>query len=248
MLDHRELQRPPPLNDINETSPISLFLDFDGTLVEIAPTPDSIFVPARLSVALEALSVRLGNRMALISGRSLEDLAIYMGGSLKVAQAGSHGAARRMADGKPLGQPPESLPEEASAALTAFSAKNGLRYEAKTHGGALHFRENPQLEKIALQFGERVAARHGLAIKTGKCVVELVRKGADKGAAVRAFMEISPFNKTVPVFVGDDVTDEDGFAAAKDLGGFGILVGEARESRATYILASVEEVHQWLDL
>lgn len=169
MLDHRELQRPPPLNDINETSPISLFLDFDGTLVEIAPTPDSIFVPTRLPVALEALSVRLGNRMALISGRSLEDLAIYMGGSLRVAQAGSHGAARRMFDGMPLGQPPESLPEEAIAALTAFSAKNGLRYETKTHGGALHFRENPQLEKIALQFGERVAARHGLAIKTGKC-------------------------------------------------------------------------------
>ena len=69
MLDHRELQRPPSLNDINETSPISLFLDFDGTLVEIAPTPDSIFVPSRLPLALEALSVRLGNRMALISGR-----------------------------------------------------------------------------------------------------------------------------------------------------------------------------------
>ena len=70
MLDHRELQRPPSLNDINETSPISLFLDFDGTLVEIAPTPDSIFVPSRLPLALEALSVRLGNRMALISGPS----------------------------------------------------------------------------------------------------------------------------------------------------------------------------------
>ena len=93
-----------------------------------------------------------------------------------------------------------------------------------------------------------IAAREGLAVKTGKCVVELVHEGADKGGAVRAFMEQPPFAGARPVFIGDDVTDEDGFAGCTQAGGFGVLVGDERETAAEFRLADVDAVYDWLEL
>lgn len=242
------LDPPPALSALLESGPVALFLDFDGTLVEIADQPDGITVPQTLASALEGLSRHLQGRLAVVSGRSLEDLARHLGAELQVAQAGSHGAARRQADGQPLGEPPQGLSEETIAQLEGFAKAEGLRYEAKTHGGALHYRENPEAGEAAHAFAKQLARADGLALKTGKCVVELVQPGADKGSAVRAFMELPHFSGATPIFVGDDVTDEDGFAACETLGGFGVLVGEPRESRARYALATVSETHQWLDL
>jgi trehalose 6-phosphate phosphatase len=147
-----------------------------------------------------------------------------------------------------MGELPQPLAPELVTSLRSFAADNQLRYEAKPHGGALHYRENPDAGDAAQNFAERLAARHGLAMKTGKCVVELVHKGADKGSAVRAFMEQPLFANATPVFLGDDVTDEDGFAVCEELGGFGILVGEPRPSLARFTLASVSQTHQWLGL
>lgn len=241
-------QSPATLSSLRGAGPIALFVDFDGTLVEIATTPDGIVVASDLAAGLERLAASLEGRLALVSGRSLEDIARHLGDGLQVAKAGSHGADRRHSDGSVLGQLPQPLSAETVAALEEFADKNGLRYETKTHGGALHYRENPAAGDVAHGFAQQIARDHGLAIKTGKCVVELVRPGADKGSAVRAFMEQSSFNGALPIFLGDDVTDEDGFAACEELGGFGILVGEPRESRARFILASVSETHQWLGL
>ncbi|WP_394727073.1 trehalose-phosphatase [Altererythrobacter sp. GH1-8] len=242
------LDPPPSLSALQAAGPVALFIDFDGTLVEIASAPDGIDVPGGLPSALERLADSMAGRVAVVSGRSLDDIAKHLGVQMQVAQAGSHGAERRLADGLVLGELPQGLPAEVISTLQDFAAAENLRYEAKTHGGALHYRENPKAGDIAHRFAEEVAARNNLALKTGKCVVELVRKGTNKGAAVRAFMEQPPFAGTMPVFIGDDVTDEDGFSACDELGGFGILVGSPRETRARYGLASVSQTHQWLGL
>ena len=248
MPEQRETLPPPALPSGDQTQSVALFLDFDGTLVEIADQPDAIDVATMLPDALRDLKERMSGRLAIVSGRSIEDLRQYLGASFDVAMAGSHGAARQLANGDPLGDQPKALPGSVVEKLREFAKDNGLRYETKTHGGALHYRENPDAEKAAHQFAETVARENGLTVKTGKCVVELVHNGADKGSAVRAFMQIAPFKGAVPVFVGDDVTDEDGFAAVAKLGGYGVLVGEQRETAARYRLASVAQVHQWLGL
>lgn len=238
------LPSPPALGEIEEPA---VFVDFDGTLVAIAATPDAILVPGDLATRLGALAERLDGRLALISGRATGDLERHLG-SLPFARAGSHGLDRYTADGEELGAPPEPIPAAASDAMRAFAEHPGILYEAKPHGGALHYRAAPELAHEVNELAERLAHDHGLSVKLGKCVTELVRPGADKGAAVRAFMGDADFAGAVPVFVGDDLTDEDGFAAAADLGGFGVLVGDPRPTAATYRLASVTDVHHWLAL
>ena len=133
--------------------------------------------------------------------------------------------------------------------MRAFAAaRPGLEYEAKAFGGALHYRAAPELEDAAIAFAERQALLHGLWLKPGKCVVELVNRGADKGGAVRAFMEEEPFAGALPVFVGDDLTDEDGFRAVGELGGFGVIVGARAGTLARHSLESPAKVLEWLEL
>ncbi|MBO9602475.1 MAG: trehalose-phosphatase [Novosphingobium sp.] len=239
---------PPPLGAIRAKGPVALFLDFDGTLVEIAPTPDAILVPRELAGQLEAMAGRNEGRLALVSGRSVEDVAGHLGPA-SIALAGSHGLERFRADGSALEPRPATLPPGVAEAVRDFVKRRpGLAYEAKSHGAALHYRAAPQLEAAVLAFAEKLAAEHGLAVKRGKCVAELVPRGADKAAAVRAFMGEKAFHGALPIFIGDDVTDEDGFRAATELGGFGIIVGERLSALARYRLATPAEVHQWLEL
>jgi len=241
------LSPPPSLQELCDPGPVALFLDFDGTLVEIAPTPDGIEVPKTLGAGLFELSSRLGDRLALVSGRAIPDLERHLG-PLRVARAGSHGAARELADGSPLGPRAESLPRGVAEALRAFAETCGFALEGKQHGAALHYRTNPALEPEGLSFANELARTHGLEVKRGKCVIELVRPGASKAGAVRAFMEVPPFAGARPVFIGDDITDEDGFVAAEELGGFGILVGDRSPSAARYRLPDPAAVHAWLGL
>jgi trehalose 6-phosphate phosphatase len=239
---------PPPLCAIRAKGPVALFLDFDGTLVDIAPTPDSIMVPEELAERLEAMAERYEGRVALVSGRSAADVTGHIGPA-ELALAGSHGLERFRADGSALEPNAAKLPWGVAAAVCAFAERRpGLAYEAKSHGAALHYRAAPQLEAEAIAFVEKVAAEHGLAVKRGKCVVELVPRGADKATAVYAFMREKSFMGALPIFVGDDATDEDGFRAAAELGGFGIVVGERPSPFARYRLATPAEVHEWLEL
>lgn len=241
------LPPPPPLASLIAGGPIALFLDFDGTLVEIAPAPDAIDVPEGMASSLENLDRRLGHRAALVSGRSLEDIARHLG-QVDIARAGSHGAACQWPDGSWLREEPRGLSEAVIGQLRMFAKDCDLDYEAKTHGGALHFRSNPDLADAALTFATEIAATEGLAVKTGKCVVELVQPGADKGGAVRAFMEQNVFAGSTPWFIGDDVTDEDGFAACHELGGGSILVGSRPGSAAQFSLPDVFSAREWLGL
>jgi trehalose 6-phosphate phosphatase len=226
---------------------LAVFLDFDGTLVEIAETPGAIKVPGSFSARLDLLSDRLGGRLALVSGRGIEDLENHCG-ALAVAVAGSHGADRRMAGGGRHGPSLDPLPPAVIAEIEAFALREVLDLERKPHGAALHSRMAPDKEVIALRFMEALAQRHGLNAKPGKKVVELVHRGADKGRAVDAFMSAPPFIGTQPVFIGDDLTDEDGFAACRRWGGFGIVVGDRPSEQALYRLSGPAAVRQWLQL
>lgn len=241
------LPSPPPLAELLAAGPHSLFLDFDGTLVGIAPKPGDIDVPTDLNARLHRLRDRMEGRLALVSGRALDDLETHLG-EVRIARAGSHGASRFLADGSRLGDAPSGLPEEAVDDLRAYARENALLYETKSHGGALHFRGQPEKADATLAFATDVAARYELDVTSGKGVAELVRPGANKGAALDAFMAVDPFGGSVPIFIGDDVTDEHGMAAAIECAGFGIAVGERKSEAARYHLHDVEAVHNWLNL
>lgn len=237
---------PPCLKSLISGRRVALFLDFDGTLVDIAASPDAVILPQRLCERLERLSQRLGGALALVSGRSIENLQNFLG-PLAVHLAGSHGGDVRAPDGTAL-RNGEPVPAPVAEALSRFAAANGLLYEGKPHGAALHYRARPELEPVACDFAAELAKAHGLATKAGKCVIELVWPGADKGGAVNLLAARAPFAGAMPVFIGDDVTDEDGFAACNRLGGFGIAVGERASAGARYHLATVKDVHTWLEL
>ena len=242
-----KLSVPPSLDRLASDGPIALFLDFDGTLVDIAAEPDAIAVPSRLIDRLRDLDRRLDGRLALISGRSIADLERHLG-PIDIACAGSHGSDCRDAAGKSIGEPARSIPDAAIAAIAEFAARDGIAMEEKTHGRALHYRDRPEDEESLVAFAAQLAAEHDLTVKRGKCVVELVANGADKGTAVETFLASAAFNGAKPFFVGDDVTDEDGFAACAAHGGHGIAVGDRPSRNARYHLASPAEVLNWLNI
>jgi len=242
------LPEPPSLGELARVDRLALFLDFDGTLVDIAPTPDSIIVPEGLASSLQHLSEMLSGRLAIVSGRSIADIQGHLG-DLGFACAGSHGIERMHADGTPAGPPVQPVPGEVSKAMHDFAlAREGLGYEDKFFGAALHFRARPELGGEAIAHAALVAEEAGMSVKHGSCVVEVVRKGAEKSAAVRAFMAEPPFGGSTPVFVGDDLTDEDGFLAAAELDGFGIVVGDRMKTRARYRIGGPQGVRDWLGL
>lgn len=234
---------PPPLPD---PATASLFLDFDGTLVDLAPTPDGVVVDEQLGPLLARLAAAMPGRVAIVSGRSIAQLDGFLAAHLgEIAVAGSHGAERRTpADGHVLPERSAAL-DHAAAELAAYADLEGLLFEAKTLGVTLHFRSHPEREADAVAMAERVAAAHGLHANRGKMMVE-VRLPGDKGGAVRALMEAPAMAGSTPWFLGDDLTDEDGFAAAAALGGAGILVDPPRATKASYRVDGVAQVHAWL--
>jgi trehalose 6-phosphate phosphatase len=224
----------------------ALFLDFDGTLVELAATPDSIRVSPELVPLLERLRRRLDGRLAIVSGRSLADLERHVPLS-GIAFSGSHGLELRLADGTVL---PLSAPiglDDVHERVRRFAGgAEGLLVEEKPAGIALHYRLAPQMAGPAAAFMQGLAEERGWTVQRGSMVVELRPSGATKGDALRAFMTEPKFLAARPVFVGDDLTDEHGFEAAAGLGGAGILVGPERATAARYRLESVAGVAEWL--
>lgn len=223
----------------------SLFLDFDGTLVDFVIDPAAAVVDQRLRTLLRDLSAKLDGRLAILSGRSLDDLTarLDMGG---IAMAGSHGLERRSSDGRVTKAPIPPELATAERAARAFADAHDLLLEAKPAGVALHFRDSRHAEATVDNFARALAQQTGLELQSGKCVRELRVPGADKGDAVRAFMAEPPFIVGSPVVVGDDLTDEHAFIAAAALGGCAILVGEARPTAAQYRLPTVAAALAWL--
>lgn len=226
---------------------LSLFLDFDGTLVDLASRPDGVVVPPSLPPLLIRLSHRLNGRLALISGRGADDVINHLG-PVPIAVAGSHGAEIRFADGRVLSPPrPDALATVLDAFERTARATAGLVVEDKPHGAALHYRTAPDEATRCNALAADLANRFGLKLQTGKMMVEVRSPGADKGGALARLMAEPVFSGGTPVFIGDDDTDEPAFVAADRLGGAGVLVGAMRESAARFVLPGVGAVHEWLE-
>ena len=226
----------------------SLFLDFDGTLVELADRPDGVTVSSELANLLERLALTFGGRLAVVSGRSVAQLEQFFGPlSETLALVGSHGAEVRPS-GSQLVAPdtPEALRDAEHRFSEAFSGNEGVLIEVKTLGVAIHYRLAPSVEAAALRLATNFASKHGLELQRGKMMVEVRSAGHDKGSGIAALMSMPPFQSTVPVFLGDDLTDEPGFQRCAEMGGTGVLVGAARPTAAQYRLPNVRAVHEWL--
>jgi trehalose 6-phosphate phosphatase len=238
-----DIMAPPPAGILEGAA---LFLDFDGTLVELAERPDSIRVPSDLRGLLERLANRIGGRIAIVSGRSIADLDRHSG-PLEIAVAGSHGLELRLPGRDSTGPPVSPALAAAGLEVARFARSNsGLLVEEKPAGIALHYRQAPELADEVALFAARLAAATGLRLQQGKMVAELLPPGRDKGDAVRLLMKEPSFAGARPLFVGDDLTDEDAFEAAAELGGAGILVGPPRETAARWRLDGVAAVAAWL--
>jgi trehalose 6-phosphate phosphatase len=241
-----ESRAPPPL-DLQA----ALFLDVDGTLLKIAPRPELVRVPRGLPALIVRLSRQRDGALALISGRPLTQIDRLFQ-PWRGAVAGLHGIERRRGDGTL-----DRLCESGSkAALDRIRPKlnslagreSGLIVEDKGATLALHYRAAPEREPEIRAYAETLQREHGAALRliTGKMVVEFQPRGATKGSAIAAFLAEAPFALRRPVFVGDDTTDEDGFAEVRNRGGIAIRVGAPRKTIAEYCLPSVAAVLAWL--
>jgi trehalose 6-phosphate phosphatase len=224
----------------------SLFLDFDGTLVEIADRPDAVRVVPQLNDLMRRLFAQLDGRVAIISGRPVAQVREFLRTDLIVV--GSHGMEFLDSKGalKPV-QRPGALEAVLAAMDELANRYEGVAVEDKPLGVALHFRLCPEAESDCLNLATALAHEHRLHLQHGKMMIEVRATGGDKGTAIHALMREPEMVGTRPVFMGDDLTDEPGFAAAAELGGAGILVGDRRETAARYRLDGVEAAIAWLE-
>lgn len=225
----------------------ALFLDLDGTLAPIAARPQDVGPDPRRTGLLQRLVDAMEGRIAVVSGRSLEDIDRILEGCVP-AVAAVHGLVRRAPDGIVESTPADpAIPEVAAAFARLSAGEPGLLVENKGRSVALHYRLAPGRAEDALALARRLSHETGLTVQPGDMVVELRTPGPTKGDSLRVFMAAPPFAGSLPIFVGDDMTDEDGFAAAWSLGGFGVLVGPARRSHARWRLDDVGEALAWLE-
>jgi trehalose 6-phosphate phosphatase len=207
----------------------ALFLDVDGTLLDIAATPDAVVVPAALRDALAQLAVRLDGALALVSGRPVAELD-QLFAPLRLAAAGGHGAQWRLAGNTSTESiSGDGLPEALRRALVGLARQHpGVLVEDKGHSIALHYRGAPAArealeEGLTALLATPVAC--GLRVLPGKMVFEVLAGGFDKAQAVRRFVAVPPFAGRAPVFIGDDVTDGPAIALMPQLGGLALAVG-----------------------
>ncbi|MGK5079915.1 trehalose-phosphatase [Janthinobacterium sp. HLX7-2] len=215
----------------------AVFLDFDGTLVDLAATPDGVRLEPGVVIALALLAERHGGALAIISGRPVEQIDAMLA-PLILPVAGVHGVERRGADGAlHVAATPDVSPVLARAQALA-DRHPGLLVEQKRGAVALHYRLAPELQQLCLQeMTAAVQACPGVLLLHGKMVLEAKPAATDKGSAIAAFLHESPFAGRRPVFAGDDTTDEAGFAYVQQIGGQGVKVGSG-PSAATMRVAS----------
>lgn len=236
------LPSPPRLNLLTS----ALFLDLDGTFADLRPTPAEVVAHPERSALLQKLQGWLGGRLGVLSGRTIEDVDRILEGVV-LCVAGVHGLERRDQYGLRIAFAPHAeLPGAAEVLQTFANAQPGLLLERKAGALALHYRGHPLAREACLDIAHRLANAHQLLIQEGKMVVELRTPGPNKGDALSAYMADPAFAGATPVMVGDDLTDESAFAAADAAGGYGVLVGEPRETLARYGLASPPAVRNWL--
>lgn len=226
---------------------VALFLDVDGTLLEFADRPDAVVPNVRLPDILCGLEVALGGALALISGRTVENLDRIFE-PLRFPAAGQHGLERRDAGGRLHKSDLAHALDDIRPELRDFvDQHDGTLLEDKGTALALHYRMAPSAEAAARTLVDRLTAdRDELHFLAGKMVFEIKPRAVDKGVAISCFMSEPPFCGRMPVFLGDDVTDEDGFRVVNSAGGTSIRVGDAAATAAQYGLPDVDSVHDWL--
>ena len=230
----------PPLD-----STAALFLDFDGVLVDFAPAPDLVEPEHYLVPTIGALQLKLEGAVAVVTGRPLRDIDHFLA-PLKLPAAGQHGREIRL----PGEEATEALPPDLDAEFAAVEAfvrdHPGTASERKTGAVGLHYRKAPEHgEEAHKMMGDLLSHRDDLVLMSGKMIYELKEKGVHKGQGVDTLMALKPFAGRRPIFVGDDVTDEDGFRAVQAHGGVGIKVGEG-DTEAAQRVAGLRDIHDWL--
>jgi trehalose 6-phosphate phosphatase len=229
----------------------ALFLDIDGTLLDLASTPDRVRVDPHIITLLPELARRLGGAVALITGRALADADRLFPG-LALPAAGQHGLERRAADGSiHLHEASMRGLKRLRGELARFATRHeGLLLEDKGATLALHYRLAPGLaahvHRTLRAMLRDTAVSAEWRLQPGKGILEIKPDGRDKGTAILEYMAEAPFRGRLPVFVGDDLTDEYGFVAATHLGGWAVKVGRGA-TRARYRLRDVASVRGWLE-
>jgi trehalose 6-phosphate phosphatase len=238
----------PPVPQIPDQ--VAIFLDFDGTLVSIVARPDLVEIPPGLLESLQTAHACLSGALALVTGRSIADLDRLIE-PLRLPTAGVHGLEYRDNSGIMYGGIHVAIPGEVRNRLAALETKDpGLILEDKGASLAMHYRQSPEQENAVRAEFEAIAAELGqeFVLQSGKMVVELRPSGATKGTAVRKFMSASPFAGRQPIFVGDDITDEDAFRVVNEMRGHSIRVGsDSYDTVARFTLPDVSAVQRWLD-
>jgi trehalose 6-phosphate phosphatase len=224
----------------------ALFLDFDGTFVDFAPEPDAIQLRPGAKELLKAVHERLGGAMALVSGRQVANLDRHLH-PLRLPAAGVHGHELRVTRG--IMRPSRGSADLGTARarlLRLFGPRDPILFEDKGMALVLHFRKAPDQATRAEELARRAAEGLGeVRVVAGNNIFEIRPTGIHKGMAVAELLQHPPFAGRLPVFVGDDTTDEDGFEAAEACGGFGVKVGEG-ETAARFRLTDISAVHDWL--
>jgi trehalose 6-phosphate phosphatase len=246
--DPRRLRRP-----VAATSPsqneCAYFFDIDGTLLEIATSPLRVRIDRDLQHLIEQLYESAGGAVALISGRSIAAIDVLFPG-FTFPVAGQHGVERRDAQGRLSRHPFPSrrFDEVRRRLIDVVDRHSGLFLEDKGLSLALHYRQVPELASYAHRVVRGLQKTLGstYCVQTGKRVVEIKPAGKDKGMAVREFMREPPFKGRTPVFVGDDSTDEFGFATVNRLRGHSVKVGSG-PTAASWRIKDVRAVRTWLD-
>ncbi|EAU41529.1 HAD-superfamily hydrolase subfamily IIB [Fulvimarina pelagi HTCC2506] len=234
---------PPPIDPASH----AIFLDFDGTLAELVDDPDAVALPEGTLDPLIALQRACGGALAIVSGRKVSDLDRFLA-PLSFAAAGVHGLERRV---EPGGETTRLMTADeldpVREALNGLVEENPrLQLEDKGLALVVHYRTAPDLKDTARSAVKHaVKDRDDLLVMDGDNIVEVHPAGMNKGRALAAMMEDAPFKGRIPVYAGDDTTDEYALEEVKRRGGISIKVG-SRNSAAEYRLADVEAVHRWI--
>lgn len=226
----------------------AVFLDFDGTLVNIAETPDAIIVSSDLVDLLGRVRSRVDGALAVVTGRRIMEIDHHLS-PLILPTAGLHGIERRRDDGAGIIELAKSRQVHILRDRLERSAllENGVSLEDKGSGIAVHYRQAPEAgEAVKAALREAASDLEELHLIEGKMVVEAKRRDVNKGIAIGEFMELPPFVGRTPVFLGDDVTDEDGFRIVAALGGIAVKVGDGATD-APFRLDDSTRVMEWLD-
>jgi trehalose 6-phosphate phosphatase len=231
-----------------EAEHLAFFFDFDGTLADIAERPEDVEVTDATRKALNALRQSMQGAVAIITGRDIAAIDRFLK-PVQLPIAGVHGLTRRDATGT------MHHPEYDGDALKSIQSKlerfvadeDGLLLEPKEGALALHYRLRPELEGVCLEAMEQaVNGTPSITVRRGKMVIEALGHAGNKGEAIESFLTERPFAGRVPVFVGDDLTDEDGFASVNRLHGISIKVGQG-DTLAHYRVQDREELLSWLN-